>query len=993
MVKISPKITLLTQCLLLLFHTSAQQVTSSRDELYQINEQIRLLDSLIENKKYKDSKSLADSLTKDSFLGVEERVYLLRSIGEILLSEKKFDSAKLMLDAAQENLQSFFPDNHYLRADIFFNLGTYFKLKGNPIEALRLHKKALSIRREATLTDSRLIVKSLREIGWLSRYRFYDFANAKDYYLEALNLNKEMHGHQSKEVADDYYNLTTIFRLAGDLEKAETYGLLSLKLHNQLTSVTEARRANAHIILANVYFQKYEFKEAEKYANRAITILNEWKENECLLSYYYNTMGSINQGKEEYSTAISYYTKALAISKRCYGEKSIGASNQYLNLGVLSTRIKDFENAKSYLLKAYHIRKDVNNYGVQHSETARSLRFIAEVYEEENEMDSALVFYHKALISIAKEFRDEELLACPESDQLINNYDLLRILRQKAHILKSKYEQTENEDFLIAASQHYSATDQLITANRKSYQYENSKLFVSRYNKTTYENAIELASYSLDQDYESSAELIFQYMINSKSQILIEHVKRFRKYSNESASDDLLATASKVKGELTFINKMIEKEKNEEWYRQKLEKMVEFDSLQDALGQLRFNLPDPQLSNIQSLSKQNNAAVLQYLWGDETESLYCLAILPDTAIFQKISLQKLRTYLDDFLHLLQMRSLKIEDHRKFSKLSFTLCKLLIPEAILIGNYNELIVAGDGKLSLLPFEALLTDEDSRDFVDYRNLPYLIKKLGVSYYPSVVFTALRNARAVVNPKVLAMSYSIDSLINKGQITDRSKLEKLPGSSREIAEIQKIFDGKFIYGGLDGKENFLDSSKNHDIIHLAIHGEVDLVDHNESKLIFNDGKKDSMNIMYSYEIPGADLDSKLVVLSACNTGLGIEQKGEGTYSLSRSLFLGGATTTVSSLWRVDDKNTAKLMSNFYRELENGSNVHSSLRKSKLRYLEESDEFTSHPHEWASFILMGNGEVSYSKKTWSFYIIIPVVFALLTSLFFLKSRKRLTA
>jgi CHAT domain-containing protein len=177
--------------------------------------------------------------------------------------------------------------------------------------------------------------------------------------------------------------------------------------------------------------------------------------------------------------------------------------------------------------------------------------------------------------------------------------------------------------------------------------------------------------------------------------------------------------------------------------------------------------------------------------------------------------------------------------------------------------------------------------------------------------------------------------------------------------------------------------------DIIHLGIHGVGDEEVEDNSRLIF---RKDSLDDaeLYSYEIYNLDLTAGLVVLSACESGLGRNQKGEGIFSIARAFTYAGCPASVMSLWKARDVFTAEIMVQFYENLHQGASVSTSLRNAKLQFLKQVDGPTAHPANWAAFVLNGQ-DVKFAKPrtlTWLYGVVIASLF-LSVIILYLKKRK----
>jgi CHAT domain-containing protein len=119
-------------------------------------------------------------------------------------------------------------------------------------------------------------------------------------------------------------------------------------------------------------------------------------------------------------------------------------------------------------------------------------------------------------------------------------------------------------------------------------------------------------------------------------------------------------------------------------------------------------------------------------------------------------------------------------------------------------------------------------------------------------------------------------------------------------------------------------------------------------------NEHKEDDNGILTALEVTGLNLwGTKLVVLSACDTGVGEVKNGDGVHGLRRTLVLAGAETQVMSLWPVADRATRELMVSYYRKLQEGQERGEALRKVQLEMLKRVNR--RHPYYWASFIQSG--------------------------------------
>ena len=139
---------------------------------------------------------------------------------------------------------------------------------------------------------------------------------------------------------------------------------------------------------------------------------------------------------------------------------------------------------------------------------------------------------------------------------------------------------------------------------------------------------------------------------------------------------------------------------------------------------------------------------------------------------------------------------------------------------------------------------------------------------------------------------------------------------------------------------------------LIHLSTHAGADETDF-APRMEFID------KALYLPELYAMKIPADLVILSACETGLGKFEKGEGVMSLARGFAYAGASNLVASLWKVNDGSTATLINYFYTFLSAGKTKSESLRAAKIKYLEttKSDAKLS-PYYWAGFVSIGNDD-----------------------------------
>ena len=227
--------------------------------------------------------------------------------------------------------------------------------------------------------------------------------------------------------------------------------------------------------------------------------------------------------------------------------------------------------------------------------------------------------------------------------------------------------------------------------------------------------------------------------------------------------------------------------------------------------------------------------------------------------------------------------------------------------------------------------------------------------------------------------------------GQIDpDAVFFQSLPGAEREALAIKAVLTEASVLLREQATETAIKRSKAPRVLHIATHGfflgyqetpstemyssPSDIPQRSQMRLSNRAAKIENPLLRSGLALAGANehrsgdddglltameaasLDlwgTRLVILSACNTGVGEVRNGEGVYGLRRGLILAGSETQVMSLWPVLDRETRSLMVGYYRRLLKGEGRGEALRQIQLKVLKDAK--TQHPYHWANFIQVG--------------------------------------
>lgn len=380
----------------------------------------------------------------------------------------------------------------------------------------------------------------------------------------------------------------------------------------------------------------------------------------------------------------------------------------------------------------------------------------------------------------------------------------------------------------------------------------------------------------------------------------------------------------------------------------------------------------------------NETALLEYMIGEKysfaflaTSKNLFSTCLPDPKFLIKL--------VNNYLNFLTLKETGEFKGKRGSERLFNLLMGAFSEQ-LGKNIKKIIIVPDGNLNYLPFETLIREggSDNQNKRENReNSHFLIQDYEISYVPSAsslinilerktIKKRKKDLLVIANPKPdypNKFASFLNNLLKPLSANKKSKnvnfifnFSNLPHADTEAKTIAKFFDKdkKILLLKNEAEERRFKQLNLSDfkIIHFATHGLIDNENWWRSALILlpdRDLLEDGF--LQPREIYDLKLNSDLVVLSACQTGKGKLEKGEGIMSLAKVFLNTGSKSVICSLWNVNDKSTAQIMKYFYQCIVEGKTKAQALRLAKIKMINSK---YSHPFHWAAFILMGDYDSS---------------------------------
>ena len=352
------------------------------------------------------------------------------------------------------------------------------------------------------------------------------------------------------------------------------------------------------------------------------------------------------------------------------------------------------------------------------------------------------------------------------------------------------------------------------------------------------------------------------------------------------------------------------------------------------------------ISDLYAKIKNDKAQLVYFFWGNQ--SVYQFQISDNKMVWNQINLEaKFTENLKKFIHFFDDASLINNNIQLFTKTSFELF-----EALQFSNLEKsknTIIIPDGLLNFVAFDALVTQKTTSK--KYSEIPFLVHQNKLAYQTNATFYIKNTPTEKQN-----------TIVGFFPIFENTNAELL--YSKEEAKALLPFKALLFMNEKATKANFLKNSSQFSILHLSTHGTSGSFSEPATLVFYDDLML--LNELYALQ----NCHPQLVVLSACETGIGKLQKGEGAMSIARAFQYAGAENILFSLWKINDYASAQLMTNFYEDYAKSNSFFEANYNSKIAYLENSDiaNAKKSPYYWSAFVYYG--AVDSAENNYLYYL-----------------------
>ncbi|MCP4438447.1 MAG: CHAT domain-containing protein [Aureispira sp.] len=896
-----------------------------------------------------------------------ESLNALNGLADYYAEQNKYEEAVGLYQKIIKNYP-FKEDIQYIR---FLNHLAYTYQEMNWFdEAEALFLQALELSKNIDNTQHSLYANLINNIGHLYQ-ELHQYTKAEAFFLEAKDIYIAI-----GEEEDHYHyvlsNLALCYHQQGHLKKAQAIYQQSLEFSQKRSDIHSPDYALSLNNLAGAYLDQGKWDEA-KSLFLEITPILEQHQDYVSLGINLNNLAAVFSEQEDYVKAEFYNQKALKLRQKLFGHRHSDIANTHLNFAKSVYKQGLYTSSVAYCQKAIITNSPSMDSNILLPTLIEQLPQ-TKFYSSDLILHSIKLLY-KSFRALYRQTKDIKQL---EQAHTLCKQTILLIGQQqdKRSVNEDKLDLAKNSSFFVGELIQ-SAID--LSEQTKNPSHIVNALYYMEHNKTLLLTdalkAQRARSFGDLPDSLALKEMHLQHQQNELQQQLLTT-------SNETVEKELRAILNKVDLEINIFKEQIEKQFPKYF-------------------KLRYAPIFAKVSDLQPLLKKD-AALLEYVIVDSTVYLFYIdaqdfAIHPIELNKNQLDtkIKELRLALSDY-YLLTNNPQK--SNNLYAQNAHWFYQILVAPALHNKTQiKHLTIVPDGELGHLPFEVFLTE--ATNSTDYANMPYLLQKYSISYdYSATMFkeNMQNDNNQLSNDHLLGFAASYSNMTSPDFRAPHLKslystLKPLPATQQEIDNLSKKFNGVFAKGSQANEAFFKEQAPRFGIIHLAMHGILNRHHPILSGLAFTENK-DSIedNFLQAYEISHMQLNAALVVLSACETGYGKFQRGEGVMSLARSFMYAGVPSLVVSLWQINDQATAMLMEDFYKNLMEGESKADALRNAKLQFLKNAKGISAHPAFWSALVQLGNyTPISIQKKT-NYWWYISIGLGLAFGYFAIKGRKR---
>jgi CHAT domain-containing protein/lipopolysaccharide biosynthesis regulator YciM len=940
----------------------------------------------------------------------------LNNLAAVYQDTGKYSEAEPLLVRALAIREKALGAEHPDVASSFNNLGSLYRERGDYSKATTLYQRALAIREKVFGHEHLDVATTMNNLA-LSYQDYGNYAQATKMLQEALAIFEKLEGKEHPDVAALLNNLGSLYQEAGDYRAAEPLFQRALAIYEKTFGREHPSVATAINNLALLYEIKADYQRAETLFRESLALREKKLGLEHpSLAVSLNNLGGIYKAREAYREAIPFYQRSLAIREKVLGPQHTDVAQSLNNLAVVYKEMGDRQQAATLYERALAIYERA--LGKENQPVAFVLSNLAEIYNDQGDYQRA-----SAVLSRALEIR-EKIFGSAEHPVIATNLNSLAELAlrqgQLANAISLQQRSLESREGELLRNLVSGSERQKLIYLKSSVKDQDFSVSLHLQNAVQNEQAAKLALTTILRRKGRALDVMTDSINRLRQQATSEDQQLLEELSTLRAQLSALVLRGPGKQSLADHQAQLKalETKIDALENRVSARSVEFRAQTTRVTLAAIQQAIPTTATLLEFTAYQPYDIAKRQFKPTHYAVYAINNQGELRWADLGEARKLEPLINQFRQQLRRKPQPTpQSLRRLKATSQKLADLLLqPLQDLITTNTQLLISPDGALNFVPFDALVDKQGK----------YLVERYAISYLTSgrdlLRLEAsnpgqnaprneqLNNALVVANP----FYGTGDGPVLGGR--QAKALQQLAGAAQEAELISRRLPQAAFYTDEKATEQQLKQVKSPQILHIATHGYfLDKVSPVEASaqsraleytptgeavvkedltvlrsdnpllrswLFFAGANNAQTNnqtdvpmdvtsnvddgILTALEASNLNLKgTKLVVLSACQTGLGEVESGEGVYGLRRALVLAGAESQLTSLWAIDDRATRDLMDRYYQLLEGGNGRQAALRQVQLEFLHKkltptsktrkSHNLRSHPYYWAGFILSG--------------------------------------
>lgn len=843
----------------------------------------------------------------------------------------------------------------------------------NPGNAARpLLERTLALSEQTLGADALETARLQHDLAWLHQ-RNRELERVTPLYEAAAAVFEKRLGADHPTTAEAWTGLAAAYGRSGQRAKALPLALRALAVVEQTLGPEHPQVALCLITVANLREDLGDIDAAIALERRALAIVESTTRAESQLSIIQNNLGTLLMDKRQFDEADALLRRSLAIQERI-GEIDVGIAITLQNLGIIARERKDYAGAEAFYLRALDLRRKA--LGDLHPDVALNLNNLAVLYRAKGDVQRSLETHLQAFSVLEKTAGPYHGGTVTSLGNIARTYaamdDIPHALEYQRRV------DTAIETQLVLNLTIGSERQKLITASGTADRTDRT-ISLDAGTKFANPEATGLAALVVLQRKGRVLDAMTDTFASVK--------RRLESPADRQRLDELAATTAELaRTALGTPQNVPGAERVAAIARLESRRETLEAELSDRSAEFRAQAAPVTLDAVRAAVPEDAALIelAVYRPFDPKADSNNTAYGPARYVAYVVTRQAVRgidlgAAKDIDAGVAALRPALGDPHRTdVVELSRQMDAVVMqPLRAAIGSARHLIVAPDGALTLVPFEAL-RDEQGRYAIERHQISYVSSGrdlLRVRPPHPTLLTAIIVADPVFGepaatadggaaPPDAGARRSITSVDD----LSGAYFAPLSGTALEARRIKSLFPDATVLAREQATKLAVLQLESPRMLHIATHG---FFIQDPQRKIANpllrsglalsganrgggQGGAGNEGILTALEASNLNLwGTKLVTLSACDTGIGEVRNGEGVYGLRRAFLLAGAEALVMSLWPVSDYVTRELMTDYYAGLKRGLGRGDALRQAELAMLGRKGR--QHPFYWASFIQAG--------------------------------------